>query len=89
MILNYYNNLVLLLINKDLGEEYILAGMSKSKEEQNKKSDKIRSEYLKNYKNFYSLFAALNRKRNDINIINFEDNSCENDIYCRRVLNSK
>ena len=89
MVLNYYNNLVLLLINKDLGKEYILAGMSKSMEEQNKKSDKIRSEYLKNYKSVYSLFAALNRKQNDTSITNFEDVLCKNDIYCRRVLNSK
>ena len=87
-VIYYFNNLQLLFINQKLGIENVFDNMLEEVEEQTAKENKIKAKYLINYKKVYNLFQAFNRKLNDTAVTDFREVLCENNQYCRKVLNS-
>ena len=62
MIINYFNNLNLLLINQQMGRESLMRGMQARVENQFKKSDEVKEKSIKNYPQLSKLFTALNNQ---------------------------
>ena len=62
MILNYFNNFNLLLINQQMGRESLMRGMQARVENQFKKSDEVKEKSIKNYPQLSKLFNALNNQ---------------------------
>ena len=86
MIINYFNQLDLILINQQLGREDILHGMQTDVEEQFKKSEEVKTKSIANYPNVYKLFTDLN---NDKDVENLKQVLCKDDFYCLNIFNSK
>ena len=86
MILNYFDNLNLILINQDLGREDVLSGMQVDVEKQFKKSEEVKKKSIAQYPNVYKLFEDLN---NDQDEVNLKKVLCEDDKYCLKIFDSK
>ena len=86
MIINYFDNLNLILINQKLGREDVLNGMQIDVEEQFKKSEEVKKKSIAQYPNVYKIFLDLN---NDQDEVNLKKILCEKNEYCLRMFNSK
>ena len=86
MILNYFNNLNLILVNQELGREDVLNQMQEDVEGQFKKSEEVKKKSISNYPNVYIMFSALN---NADDIDNLKQVLCEDDVYCLNIFDSK
>ena len=86
MIINYFDNLNLILVNKDLGRTDVLDGMQTDVEAQFKKSEEVKMKSIAQYPNVYEMFSALN---NADDIENLKKVLCEDDKYCLNIFDSK
>ena len=86
MIINYFNNLNLVLINQQMGREDVLNGMQVDVEAQFKKSEEVKKKSIANYPNVYRIFSELNTGDDEENLKNV---LCKDDNYCLKIFNSK
>ena len=86
MILNYFNNFNLLLINQQMGRESLMRGMQARVENQFKKSDEVKEKSIKNYPQLSKLFNALNNQEDPEGI---KETLCSGDKDCLIVFDSE
>ena len=86
MIINYFNNMKLLMINQPMGNEDFMRGMQNRVEEQFKKSEKVKQKSIKNYPKINKLFTKLNNEENPDEILNA---LCLDDFFCALMFNSE
>ena len=86
MIINYFNNLNIILINQPIGYEDLLENMQNRVEEQFKKSEEVKKKSLKNYPKINELFEILNSQNSSQQI---QDVLCQGNIYCAKIFDSK
>ena len=79
MIINYFNNFNLLLINQQMGRETLMRGMQARVENQFKKSEEVKEKSIKNYPQLNKLFTDLNNQE-DPEII--KEALCGDDDIC-------
>ena len=85
LIMNYFNNLNILLINRPIGRMDFMADMQNRVEEQFKKSEEVKKKSLKNYPKVSKLFEILNNQNNDKQI---KEILCKEDQYCIQIFDS-
>ena len=85
MIMNYFNNLEILLVNQPLGREDILNDMQKKVEEQFKKSEEVKKKSIKNYPIINKLFEDLNDEKNPDKILEL---LCQKQQTCLNIFDS-
>ena len=86
MIMNYFNNLEILLVNQPLGREDILNDMQKKVEEQVKKSEEVKKKSIKNYPIINKLFEDLNDEKNPDQILEL---LCQKEQPCLNIFDSE
>ena len=86
MIINYFNNLNLILVNKKLGREDVLNKMQNEVETQFKKSEEVKKKSIAQYPNVYKMFSNLNNVENEEKLKN---KLCKTDNYCLKIFDSK
>ena len=86
MIMNYFNNLNILLVNQPMGRIEYMENMQNRVEEQFKKSEEVKKKSLKNYPKINELFEILNSQNSSQQI---QDVLCQGNIYCTKIFDSK
>ena len=86
MIINYFNNLNLILVNQQMGREDVLNRMQVEVEAQFKQSEEVKKKSISNYPNVYKIFSDLNNEKDQINLKTI---LCGNDKYCSKIFDSK
>ena len=86
MIINYFNNLNLVLVNQQLGKEDILNNMQVEVESQFKQSEEVKKKSIANYPNVYKIFSDLNNAKDEVNL---KKVLCDKDSYCLIIFDSK
>ena len=86
MIINYFNNLNLILVNQQMGREDVLNRMQVEVEAQFKQSEEVKKKSISNYPNVYKIFSDLNNEKDQINL---KTVLCGNDKYCSKIFDSK
>ena len=86
MIINYFDNLNLILVNQQLGREDVLNNMQVDVESQFKKSEEVKKKSIQSYPKVYKMFSDLN---NGDDVDNLEKVLCQSDKYCLKVFHTK
>ena len=86
MIINYFNNLNIILINQPIGYEDLLENMQNRVEEQFKKSEEVKKKSLKNYPKITKIFDILNSAEDTYRI---KDLLCQEEQACMVIFDSK
>ena len=86
MIKNYFNNLNIIMVNRYLGKEDLLAEMQSKVEEQFKKSEEVKKKSMKNYPKINRIFTDLN-SRNNSDLI--KDILCKDQKLCDVVFDTE
>ena len=86
MIMNYFNNMNLLMINQKMGNEDFMEGMQNRVEAQFKKSEKVKQKSIKNYPKINKLFSSLNNEEDSEEI---RLALCKENLLCNDIFNSK
>ena len=86
MIINYFDNLNLILVNQQLGREDVLNKMQNDVESQFKKSEEVKKKSIQSYPNVYKMFYDLNNDEDEQHLKNI---LCEKDEYCLNIFDSK
>ena len=85
MLMNYFNNFNLLLINQPLGREDFMRTMQQRVENQFKASEEVKKKSIKNYPRVSDLFDILNNENEPDKI---REILCEDNQVCIEVFNS-
>ena len=86
MIINYFNNLNIILINQPMGYEDLLENMQNRVEEQFKKSEEVKKKSLKNYPTITKILDILNSAEDTYRI---KDLLCKGEQVCMTIFDSK
>ena len=86
MIMNYFNNFNLLLINRPLGREDFMRTMQPRVEGQFKESEEVKKKSIKNYPRVSDLFDILNNENEPDKI---REILCDDDQICIDIFNSE
>ena len=85
MIIDYFNNLDLILINQDFGREDVLNQMQTKIEALFKKSEEVKKKSIAQYPNVYKVFSVLNRGDDEEAI---KKELCQKDDICNQIFDS-
>jgi hypothetical protein len=85
MIMNYFNNLGLILINKEFGREDVLDQMQTKIEAQFKKSEEVKKKSIAQYPNVYKLFSVLNNEEDKEQLKN---ELCKTEKNCLQIFDT-
>ena len=86
MIMNYFNNLNILLVNQPMGRIEYMENMQNRVEEQFKKSEEVKKKSLKNYPKITKIFDILNSAEDTYRI---KDLLCQEEQACMVIFDSK
>ena len=85
MIINYFNNFNLLLMNQPIGREDFMKGMQARVEAQFMKSQEVKKKSINDYPRISKIFEALNNEEDTDKI---RETLCRNSSICITIFNS-
>ena len=86
MIINYFNNLELILMNQQFGKEDVLNQMQVKIEAQFKQSEEVKKKSIQQYPNVHKLFSILNNEEDQEKL---KSELCQTDFNCLQIFDSK
>ena len=85
----YFENICLLIINKKLGDESVFDTMTSELQKESTNSNEVKNKRLSNYRKTFEVMSILNKEDKNITNEKFEKTICEQNNFCKMVLNSQ